>query len=30
MWEGKTKIDLLEVGCGDKDRTVLFQDRGKW
>jgi len=29
-WENNIKMDLQEVGCGDKDWIELAQDRDRW
>ena len=29
-WEDIVKMDLQEVGCGDKDWIELAQDRDRW
>ena len=29
-WEDNFKIDLQEVGCGDRDWIDLAQDRDRW
>jgi len=29
-WEDTIKMDLQEVGCGDKDWFELAQDRDRW
>ena len=29
-WEGNTKMDLQEIGCGIVDWIELVQDRDRW
>jgi hypothetical protein len=29
-WDDNIKMDLQELGCGDKDWIELTQDRGRW
>jgi len=29
-WEDNIKMDLQEVGCGDRDWIELAQDRDRW
>ena len=30
IWEDNIKMDLQEVGCGDKDWIELAQDSDRW
>jgi len=30
IWEDNIKMDLQEVGCGDKDWIELAQNRDRW